>query len=37
MLLQAKAITLSHPITHDTLHIEAPVDPLFIKCFPELG
>lgn len=36
MLLQAKAITLIHPITHDTLHIKAPVDPYFLMCFPDL-
>ncbi len=31
MLLQAKQLRLSHPITNKTLHIEAPTDPMIEK------
>lgn len=34
MLLQAKSLTLMHPCTGEPLHVEAPVDTEFLKCFP---
>lgn len=37
MLLQAKSLKLPHPHTGGTLAIEAPADPDFLRCFPELG
>lgn len=37
MLLQAKVLELPHPRTGETLRIEAPSDPDFCKCFPDLA
>ncbi len=34
MLLQARAIAFDHPITGDPIHIQAPPDPQFTRCFP---
>ncbi len=34
MLLQAKSLSLDHPVTAEPLLIEAPVDACFRKCFP---
>ncbi|MCP5536859.1 MAG: hypothetical protein H7A51_11595 [Akkermansiaceae bacterium] len=36
MLLQSKSLSLTHPVTGQHTHIEAPVDPAFLKCFPDL-
>jgi tRNA pseudouridine65 synthase len=36
MLLQAKTLTLTHPVNGQELIIEAPVDPYFLRCFPTL-
>lgn len=35
MLLQAKVLEMKHPHTGEALRIEAPVDPDFLRCFPE--
>ncbi len=35
MLLQAKSLELPHPRTGEPLHIKAPMDPEFHKCFPD--
>jgi tRNA pseudouridine65 synthase len=35
MLLQAKTLTFTHPHSGKNLHIEAPADPEFLKCFPD--
>lgn len=37
MLLQAKILRLTHPYTGGQLHIEAPADPDFCRCFPDLA
>ncbi|MCW1915638.1 pseudouridine synthase [Luteolibacter sp. GHJ8] len=37
MLLQAKVLEISHPYTGEMLRIEAPHDPDFLRCFPELS
>jgi len=37
MLLQAKVLRLKHPYTGEELHIEAPADPDFCRCFPGLA
>ncbi|WP_206018905.1 RluA family pseudouridine synthase [Rubritalea profundi] len=37
MLLQAKSLTLDHPITGDKLTITAPLGPNFLRCFPSLA
>jgi tRNA pseudouridine65 synthase len=37
MLLQAKSLTLDHPITNEKLTITAPVGPNFQRCFPSLA
>lgn len=37
MLLQAKSLTLDHPITGDKLTITAPVGENFQRCFPSLA
>jgi tRNA pseudouridine65 synthase len=37
MLLQAKVLEMRHPYTEETLRIEAPDDPDFLRCFPELS
>ncbi|MBT8038119.1 MAG: pseudouridylate synthase [Verrucomicrobiae bacterium] len=37
MLLQAKRLTLTHPVSNQELIIEAPVDPYFLHCFPNLN
>ncbi len=34
MLLQAKSLTFNHPYTGNPLHIQAPDDVDFLKCFP---
>ena len=34
MLLQARKLQLTHPVTHDELTINAPVDSLIQRCFP---
>jgi tRNA pseudouridine65 synthase len=36
MMLQAKVLELPHPHTGEMLRIEAPHDPDFLRCFPEL-
>ena len=35
MLLQSRSISFDHPVTHDNVIIQAPSDPLFLKCFPD--
>jgi len=35
MLLQSHSIAFDHPITGDLLHIKAPADPHFTRCFPD--
>lgn len=35
MLLQSKSITFDHPVTGESICIEAPADPLFSRCFPD--
>ncbi|QJE98220.1 RluA family pseudouridine synthase [Luteolibacter luteus] len=37
MLLQAKTLLLKHPYTGEMMNLEAPADPDFCKCFPELA
>ena len=37
MLLQAKVLRLNHPYTGELLHIEAPADADFCRCFPDLA
>lgn len=37
MLLQAKVLKLTHPYTGEPLHLEAPADPDFCRCFPDLA
>jgi tRNA pseudouridine65 synthase len=37
MLLQAKTLRLKHPYTGEMLHFEAPADPDFCRCFPDLS
>lgn len=37
MLLQAKTLQVKHPYTGELLHIEAPADADFCRCFPELA
>ena len=34
MLLQAKELKINHPVTHDELIIESPMDEFILKCFP---
>ncbi len=34
MLLQSKSLKLQHPRTGESLHIQAPADADFLKCFP---
>lgn len=34
MLLQAKELKITHPLSHEPLHIIAPLDPYIEKCFP---
>lgn len=36
MLLQAKSLTIDHPISGESLTFNAPVPPSFQKCFPDL-
>ena len=37
MMLQAKSLTIDHPITNNKLTITAPVGPNFLRCFPSLA
>jgi 23S rRNA-/tRNA-specific pseudouridylate synthase len=37
MLLQSYRIEFDHPVTGKKTTITAPVDPLFLKCFPSLS
>ena len=37
MLLQAKSLTLDHPVSGEILTITAPVGPNFLRCFPSLA
>ena len=37
MLLQAKSLTLDHPVSEEKLTITAPVGPNFHRCFPSLS
>ena len=36
MLLQSKSLSFTHPVTDQYTLIEAPIDPNFLKCFPDL-
>jgi tRNA pseudouridine65 synthase len=36
MLLQSRTLQLRHPHTGEPLQIEAPIDPDFLRCFPDL-